>query len=141
MRRASPAAAALAVAMTLFALGCSGESYEEPAVCGDLDSVRVAMEHLQNANVSENGLEQVRTDLNRLRDELTALADQADGQFQPQIDAVRQAAAGLRSSVSAAKAESTTSEVSTEALDAVSTSVVAVREAVRDLGIVMTNTC
>jgi hypothetical protein len=141
MRRASPAAAALAAAMILFTSGCSGESYEEPAACDDLDSVRVAMEHLQNANVSENGLEQVRTDLNRLRDQLTALADDADGQFQPQIDAVRAAATDLRSSVAAAKDESTTSEVSAETLDAVRTSVVAVREAVRDLGIVMANTC
>jgi hypothetical protein len=141
MRRASPAAAALATAVALLTSGCSGESYDAPAVCDDLDSVRVAVEHLQNANVSENGLDQVRTDLNRLRDQLTALADESDGQFQVQIDAVRDAAADLRGSVSAAKAESATSEVSAEALDAVSTSVVAVRDAVRDLGIVMTNTC
>jgi hypothetical protein len=136
MRRASSAAVAVAVAMTLSLFGCTSEAAPEPAACDGLEAVQRAISHLENANVSENGLEQVRTDLNRLRDELTALSAQADGQFQPQIDALREAVAGLRANVSAAKADD-----STNALAAVATSVTAVREAVRDLGIVMTNTC
>jgi hypothetical protein len=64
------------------------------------------------------------------------MSAQVDGQFQLRIDALREAAAGLRTNVSAAKADS-----STETFAAVATSVTAVREALRDLGIVMSNTC
>src|SRR5688572_11313565 len=76
MRRASSAAVAVAVAMSLSLFGCTSEAAPEPAACEGLEAVQRAMSHLENANVSENGLEQVRTDLNRLRDELTAMSAQ-----------------------------------------------------------------
>jgi hypothetical protein len=59
---------AVAVAMTLSLFGCTSEAAPEPPACGGLEAVQRAVSHLENANVSENGLEQVRTDLNRLRE-------------------------------------------------------------------------
>jgi hypothetical protein len=132
MRRQSIlSAVALLVAVAL--AGCGSD---QPAVCDSLDAVRASADDVRDANVSENGLSQVRAGLTALNQNLQQLGTEARTQFESEITAVRTAADQLSTSVSAAKADPTSAT-----LDVVRDAMTSLAEAVNSLGDAMADTC
>jgi hypothetical protein len=124
------AAAALGVLVT------GGCGTDQPAVCDSLAAVQTSMDHVRNANVSENGLTQLQTDLTQLRADLVQLRTDAQTQFPTQIEGVRTAVNQFAASVAAARA---TPEATT--LAAVRTGMSGVQDSVRHLADAMSGTC
>jgi hypothetical protein len=133
MRRRRSGNLATAALIALFACGCGDDP---PAVCDSLDAVRASVDDLRHANISENGLSQVRSDLQRLKQDIDGLTDAGRAQFEPQISAVRAAAEQLSTSVTAASAEPTA-----VTLAAVGGGVTGLADAVRGLTAAMSETC
>jgi chromosome segregation ATPase len=119
-----------------FALLVGGCSTDQAPVCDSLAAVQTSVDHVGDANVSENGLTQLKTDLNQLKSELQSLRSDAQAQFSSQIEAVRTAANQLSASIAAARA---TPEVTT--LAAVRTSMSGLQSNVRQLADAMAETC
>src|SRR5688572_27380798 len=86
------------VAATAFLGGCAGEEHTA-AVCDSYDAVQASADDLRNANISENGLSQVRTDLQALRKNLEVLLDDARELYATQVDTVQLAAEQLATTV------------------------------------------
>jgi len=114
--------------------GCADD--DQPAVCDSLDAVRTSAEHVNDANVSENGLSQVRTSLDQLKLDLQQLGTDAKTQFEAQVTAAKAAADQLSASVSAAKADPTTTT-----LAVVRDAMTGLGTAVNNLGTAMADTC
>ena len=95
----------IACATTVALLGAGAcTEQEQPPVCQSLDAVRTTADHVRDANVSENGLTQLKTDLRELQANLQQLYADAQTEFAIEITAVRTAATNLRTSVDAARA-------------------------------------
>jgi len=133
MRRHSIWAVTAVLATTLLG-GCGGA--EKPAVCDSLDAVRASVDHVRDANVSENGMSQLRTDLTRLKTDLNQLANDAKAQFKPEVDKVRSAADELSSAVKSAKADPTSTTFAS-----VRTAVEGLGDAVRNMDTALSDTC
>ncbi|GAA1035547.1 hypothetical protein GCM10009557_43540 [Virgisporangium ochraceum] len=133
MRPISRLVAAVAVVLVLG--GCADEP-DRPAVCDSYDSVQASADDLRNANVSENGLSQVRTDLEDLRHALVQLVDDARAQYATEVDTIEKAAADLRTAVTAARADP-----GPMTLSAVGDAAAWLRETVHRLGTAMADTC
>ena len=113
--------------------GCASE----PApVCASLASVQHSIAQLRNANVAENGLSQLKTDLQQLRVYLDELTTQASSQFATEVQAVQAAVTHFRASVSTARADPTAVN-----LAAVREAFTAVPPAVNNLGKALAGTC
>jgi hypothetical protein len=125
-----------ATAITALLGGCGAGGGDRPAVCDSLSAVQASVDDLRNANVSENGLSQLRSDLGQLKVNLDQLSQDARAQLQPQIDGVRAAAGQLSSSVTAAK-----SDPSAATFAGVRTAVAGVADSVQGLGAAMSGTC
>jgi hypothetical protein len=125
---------AVALLVVLALAGCG--SGDQPAVCDSLDAVRASADDVKDANVSENGMSQVRASLTALQQNLQQLGTEARTQFESQIAAVRAAADQLSTSVSAAKADPTTAT-----LDVVRDAMTSLGAAVDSLGDAMADTC
>jgi hypothetical protein len=125
MRRMSTWITAAAAIGLLVTGGCGTD---DPAVCDSLAAVQTSIDHVRNANVSENGLAQLQTDLTQLRADLIQLRTDAHSQFPAQIEGLRTAVNQFAGSVAAARATP----------DA--TTLAAVRT-VRDLADAMSATC
>jgi hypothetical protein len=123
------------VAATAFLGGCAGEE-QRPAVCDSYDAVQASADDLRNANISENGLSQVRTDLQELRRNLEVLLDDARELYATQVDTVQLAAEQLATTVAAARAEP-----GPMTLSAVGDAAAWLRETVNRLGTAMADTC
>jgi Tfp pilus assembly protein PilE len=133
MRKLSSLLAVVAIAGVLGAAACSSD---QPAVCDSLAAVQNTADHIRNANVSENGVTQLQTDLEQLRPQLQQLYSDAQAQFATELDAVRAATNQFSASVAAARA---TPDAAT--LAAVRTSMTAVQQSVQALGGAMSGTC
>jgi hypothetical protein len=123
--------AAAVAAVTVSACGA-----EKPSVCDSLAAVETSLDHVRNANVSENGLSQLTADLNYLRADLIQLRTDAQAQFPTEIDAVRTAVNQVSASIAAARA---TPDAGT--IGAVRPAVSAVQDSVRHLADAMSGTC
>ena len=123
------------VAALAFLGGCADEG-DRPAVCDSYDAVQASADDLRNANISENGLSQVRTDLQDLRRSLEVLLDDARELYQREVDTIQAAAEQLATTVSAAKAEP-----GPMTLSAVGDAAAWLRETVHRLGTAMADTC
>jgi hypothetical protein len=134
MRPISRLLAAVAVALLLG--GCAEEQQDRPAVCDSYDSVQASADDLRNATISENGLSQVRTDLEELRHALVQLVDDARAQYATEVDTIEKAAADLRTAVTAARADP-----GPMTLSAVGDAAAWLRETVHRLGTAMADTC
>jgi len=77
---------------------CGGQS----AVCDDIDSINASVQNLKDAKIGENGLSVLRTELPKIRSELTQLSADASAQYSSQIDAIEARARTLRSSIASA---------------------------------------
>jgi uncharacterized phage infection (PIP) family protein YhgE len=126
----------LAVVAVAGAFGAAACSTGQPAVCDSLAAVQNTADHIRNANVSENGVTQLETDLRQLRPALQQLYSDAQAQFATELDAVRAASDQFAASVAAARAapDATT-------LSAVRTSMTAMQQSVQTLGSAMSGTC
>ena len=133
MRRTAAWTAVGAILGTVAVAGCSSE---QSPVCESLDAVQHSVAQLRNANVSENGLSQVRTDLTQLNASLQQLGTDATSQFAPQIDAVKSSATQLRTSVATAKETPNATN-----LAAVGGTLQAVQSSVQQLGDAMSKAC
>lgn len=116
--------------------GCGGGEPAAPAVCDSLTAVRTTVEHIRQANVSENGLSALRPYVSQLLDELNQLVLDAKAQFGVQADQLRAAVDQLRTDVGTARSGPTVTTLS-----AVRTSVQAVGAGARTLGDAMRQTC
>jgi hypothetical protein len=115
------------------AAGCGAE---QAPVCASLESVQHSIQQLRDVNVAENGLSQLKTDLQQLRVHLDELTDQAAGQFSTEVQAVQAAVTQFRTTVTTARADP-----SAVNLAAVRTAFAAVPAAVNNLGQALAGTC
>jgi hypothetical protein len=133
MRRIAEWTVVGAMVGTVAVAGCS--SGQSP-VCDSLDAVQQSVAQLRNANVSENGLSQVRTDLSQLDAALQQLGTEAKSQFAPQLGAVKSSASQLSTSVATAKEAPNATN-----LAAVGGTLRAVQGSVQELGNAMSGAC
>jgi hypothetical protein len=126
----------VAVVAALAFLGGCADDGDRPAVCDSYDAVQASADDLRNANISENGLSQVRTDLQELRRNLEVLLDDARELYATQVDTIELAAEQLASTVTAAKADP-----GPMTLSAVGDAAAWLRETVHRLGTDMADTC
>jgi hypothetical protein len=126
----------ITVAAAIGVLTAGGCGTDQPAACAHLDAVQASLDHVRNANVSENGLSQLRTDLSQLQANLIQLRTDAQAKFPTEIDGVRGAANQLAASVATARA---TPDASTFA--AVRTALSGVQDSVQHLADAMSGTC
>jgi len=124
---------AIAAALAVLAGGCSTD---QAPVCDSLAAVQTSIDHVRDANVSENGLSQLKTDLSQLKSELLSLRTDGQQQFPGQIEAVRAAADQLSASIATARA---TPDVAT--LASVRTSMSGLQNSVGQLADAMSGTC
>ncbi|MEV4641449.1 hypothetical protein AB0J80_29305 [Actinoplanes sp. NPDC049548] len=122
--------------VTAALLGTGGCGSDQPPVCDSLDAVQTTMDHVRDANVSENGLTQLETGLQQLRTDLQQLAADAKAQFAPEIDMVKNAANQFRVSVDDARAAP-----DAKTLAAVQATRTTLRSSVQNLGDAMSGTC
>jgi membrane-bound lytic murein transglycosylase len=133
MRRITGCLVIAAMMSTTVAAGCGSE----PApVCASLASVQHSIAQLRNASVAENGLTQIKTDLQQLRVYLDELTTQASAQFATEVRAVQAAVTQFRTSVSTARTDPTAAN-----LAAVRGAFTAVPPTVNSLGKALAGTC
>jgi outer membrane murein-binding lipoprotein Lpp len=113
--------------------GCGSE---QPPVCDSLASVQHSIGQLRDTNVAENGLTQLKTDLQQLGASLDELAGQASAQVAAEVQAVQAAVTQFRTSVTTARADPNTVN-----LGAVRQAFTAVPAAVNNLGEALAGTC
>jgi hypothetical protein len=131
-----PISRLLAAVAVVLALGGCAEDEDRPAVCDSYDAVQASADDLRNANISENGLTQVRTDLQELRDDLVTLIDDARAQYATEVDTIQKAAADLQTAVTAARIDPGPMTLAT-----VGDAAAWLRETVSRLGTAMADTC
>ena len=123
-------------AAAIVLLGSCAADENRPVVCDNYDAVRASADDLRNANISENGLSQVRTNLQALRSDLTDLLEEARTTYQAQVDVIQLAAQDLATAVTAAR-----SDPGPMTLAAVGDAAAWLRETVHRLGTAMADTC
>ena len=128
--------ARITILTTLATLAIGGCSADEPPGCASLEAVQTTMRQIRNANVAENGLTQLRADLQQLRRELQQLRTDAEAQFGPQVAAVKTAADQFSTSVAAAREAPDVAHLST-----VRTSLGALQTSVEGLRAAMSGSC
>jgi hypothetical protein len=105
-------------------------------VCDSAAAVRTSVDQVRNANVSENGLSQLRTDLGGLRTNLQQLYADAQAQFASEVSAVRASADKFAASLSTARAAPDVRN-----LAAVRSAIGGLRTSVQTLSDAMASTC
>jgi hypothetical protein len=101
MRQLSKWIAAAAVLAPLAAGACSSD---KPAVCDSFAAVQNSIEHIRNANVAENGLSQLTTELSQLKPDVEQLYIDAKAQYAAEIESLRAAANQFSASLTTARA-------------------------------------
>jgi len=117
-------------------LGIAGCSTNQPPVCDSLAAVQNSVEQIRNANVGENGLSQLRTDLHQLKVNLQQLYTDAKTQFGSDVEALKAAVNQFSASLATARATPDATN-----LAAVRTAVTTLGDSVRHLGDAMSGTC
>jgi nitrate/nitrite-specific signal transduction histidine kinase len=95
-----------AIVAMLAALGagaCGTDGADQPRECDSLVEVQAPLDHVQNANVSENGLSQLRTDLNQLNGNLQQLYADLESQFADEVAALKAAVDEFSASLATAR--------------------------------------
>ncbi|GAB1642188.1 hypothetical protein KRMM14A1259_26110 [Krasilnikovia sp. MM14-A1259] len=123
-----------AVIVMLGAGACGTES--SSAVCDSLAQVQQTADQIKNANVSENGLSQLKTDLQALQTSLQRLKTDAKTQFSTQLSTVQTAADQFKASIASAK---TTPSAAT--FGNVRTATAGLAASLQQLGASMSGTC
>jgi hypothetical protein len=126
----------IAGAAVFAALGTGACSTDQPAVCDSFAAVQNSIDQIRNANVTENGLTQLRTDLTQLRTNMQQLLADAQAQFASEAQAVQAAATQFSASVATARADPNAANLS-----AVRPPLNALQSSVQTLGVAMSGTC
>lgn len=126
----------IAVVTAVATLGIGGCGTDKPPGCDSLEAVQTTMHQIRNANVAENGLTQLRTDLQQLRRDLQQLRTDAEAQFAPQVGVVKTAADQFSTSIAAAR-----DKPDAATLSAVRTSLGALQTSIQGLRDAMSGTC
>jgi len=134
MNRLLPIAVGLLLAGST--AGCAGDEPTVPAVCESAEAVKRTVEHIKNANVSENGLSAIKPYVSDLLQQLNVLAVDARAQFGAQADGLRASVTALQASVDAAR-----EDPNRDKLSAVRTAVDGVRTSARTLQDALRQTC
>lgn len=130
------------LALGLVAGGCGSDETAEPAaeeasaVCDDIEALRDSLDRLGEAEVGENAVSVLSTELTDVRRELQMLRDDASDEYATELDAVSNDLEGLETSIEAAVSTPTTATLSE-----VSAEVRAVVSALDDLGEAVGNSC
>lgn len=128
--------AASLLALLAVGSGLTACSAEQPAVCDDVDALSASMSHLRDAQIGENALSVVSTELSQMTTEVKQLADDASAQYAKEIDAVRTQLNALESGV-----KSATQQPNAAALSQVSDGIKGVGTAVDNLVDSVQSTC
>jgi hypothetical protein len=99
--------AASLLALLAASSGLTACSADDPAVCDDVDALSASMSHLRDAQIGENALSVVSTELSQMTTEVKQLADDASEQYAKEIDAVRTQVNALESGVRSATQQPT----------------------------------
>jgi hypothetical protein len=126
----------IAFAAAAAALGAGACSTDQPAVCESLGAVQHTLTRIRDANVSENGLTQLRADLAVLKNDLDQLLADTKEEFGAEADAVRTAMSQFSASLATARATPDAASLS-----AVRSAMNLVVAGVRDLGDDLSGTC
>jgi hypothetical protein len=127
--------AATAMLGTLAAASACGTE-DKPAVCDSVAAVQSSVDHVQDANVSENGLTQLRTDLDQLKRDLQQLTADAQAQFATQAAAVKASAQVFTGSLTTARSAPDAANLS-----AVRTAITGLQSSVQQLSESVKSTC
>lgn len=109
---------------------------DQPAVCDDVDALKSSVENIKDAQLGENGLDTITTQLSLMKNSLKEIQGSASSMYPTEVAAVRSAADSLSTSVSAATSDPTASSIA-----AVADSVTRLASAVGDLGTAVKDTC
>ncbi|MGA5300008.1 hypothetical protein ACPCHT_08775 [Nucisporomicrobium flavum] len=126
----------IAAVTAVATLGLGGCSADQPPVCDSLAAVQTTMHHIRDANVAENGLTSLTTQLRQLQVEVRQLLTDAAAQWAPEVQAVRTAADQVSATVAAARETPDVAHVS-----AVRTAMGTLQTGLRSLGDAMSGTC
>ncbi|MEV8508900.1 hypothetical protein AB0368_29275 [Actinoplanes sp. NPDC051475] len=126
----------IAIAAVSALLGAGGCGTDQPPVCDSLAAVQATMNQVRNANVAENGLTYLETNLQQLKLDLRQLATDATAQFAPEVEVVRAAANQFSASLDTARAD-----LDVTALAGVRATLGTLQNSVRNLGDAMSGTC
>jgi hypothetical protein len=126
----------ISVAAAVGVLTVGGCGTEQPPACAHLDAAQASIAHVRNADVSENGLTQLRTDLSQLKANLVQLRSDVQAKYPTEIEAVAGTVNQLAASVTAAKANP---DATTFA--AVRTAMSGLQDSVQHLADAMSGTC
>jgi hypothetical protein len=97
MARRTTATLVAFVLCAAIALGaCSGDDDESTspttsALCKNVDALKSSVQELKNVDIVQNGVSSLRSALDDVQSDATALADAAKDDFKPQVDALQQA--------------------------------------------------
>lgn len=105
-------------------------------MCDDIEALRDSLDRLGEAEVGENAVSVLSTELTDVRRELQMLRDDASDEYATELDAVSNDFEGLETSIEAAVSTPTTATLSE-----VSAEVRAVVSALDDLGEAVGNSC
>jgi hypothetical protein len=108
----------------------------EAPVCDSVAAVRTSVDQVRNANVSENGLTQLRADLGELRTNLQQMYADAQAQFATEVAAVKGSADAFAASLTTARAAPDVKN-----LASVRTAIGGLRTTVQNLTDAMASTC
>lgn len=137
MTKAQRLAAALFCLLTAgSALTACGDDDDQAAVCDDVDALQTSVDTLQEAEIGEDGVAVLSTELPKVQTQLQELGESATAQYAPQVDAVKAEANMLESSIAAAAAAPSEASLRT-----VGVAVESVASAVSDLGDAVSDTC
>ena len=126
----------IAFAAVAVALGAGACSTDQPPVCESLGAVQDTVTRIRNANVSENGLTRLKTDLAQLKVDLEQLYADAKVDFAAEVDELRATVSQFSASVATARAAPDAANLS-----AVRWSMNTMVTGVRDLGDDLSGTC
>lgn len=128
--------AAILLAVLAAGPGLTACSADDPAVCDDVDALSASMDNLRDAQIGENALSVVSTELSQMTTEVKQLADDASQEYADEIDAVRTQVSAVQSGV-----ESATQQPTADALAQVSEGIKGVGTAVDGLVDSVQETC
>jgi hypothetical protein len=120
------------LAVVLAASGLAACGSDKPAVCDDVDTLQSSVDNLKDIQVSENGVNELSTQLTQIKQDLKQLGTDAKAEFGDDVSKVETAMTSLQSSVAAAKSERTASSLSAvgTAIEGVTSSMSAMQDAV-----------
>jgi hypothetical protein len=95
----------------------TGPTASATELCADAATLKSSISDLASVNVLSGGLSGIQTKVTTIQTNLTALQQSAQGQFGPEISAMRGAVSTLRSGVSAATANPGISTIAAVAKD------------------------